>query len=82
MRTIASQHRPASPMERATLQLHYWTRTAAEPDDDGLTCWWKAGRDGLADAGIITNDRRFTQLPPTWGKDAKAPRVVVTIEPS
>lgn len=68
-------------MSAATIHLHYWTRTSACPDDDGLICWFKWGRDAIADAGFVTNDRRFILMPPTWSKDAKNPRVTVTIEP-
>lgn len=77
---LAREHAPTVPLSRARLQLHFLKRSDKEPDDDNLNCWFKAGRDGLADAGIIANDRRFTMEPATWGMDKDDPRVVVTIE--
>jgi Holliday junction resolvase RusA-like endonuclease len=62
------------------LTLRYFV--TQEPDDDNLTCWFKAGRDGLYDAGYVTNDRRFVQMPPQWElvKHRKDRRLEVTVE--
>ena len=37
----------------------------ARHDTDGLTSWLKATNDGLADAGVVGNDRDLTLMPPT-----------------
>lgn len=47
----------------ATLQLEYVFATPRRRDDDNLNAWFKAGRDALADAGLVANDSAFVQLP-------------------
>jgi crossover junction endodeoxyribonuclease RusA len=51
-------------------------------DADNCVAWLKASADGIADAGILDNDRGLVWLAPTQivGKTAGEPRVVVTIK--
>lgn len=78
---MAHQSGVGVPFPKASLRLRYFVRTAhaTKHDDDNLTGWFKAGRDALAKAGIVANDRDFTVLPPTCQKDAADPRLEVTI---
>jgi hypothetical protein len=39
----------------------------------------KAAEDGIADAGIIVNDRALWPERPVFDKDAKRPRIEITI---
>ena len=51
-------------------------------DQDNLIAWLKASVDGLADAGLLDNDRGVTWLPPSqiWGPEAGVhAKVVLTI---
>jgi len=51
------------PWPSARLSLIYEfdsVRKFQNRDDDGLIGWAKHSRDGLADAGIVENDRHFT----------------------
>ena len=52
---------------------------ARRNDADNLIAWLKATNDGLADAGIVDNDRGFIFMPPkqVTGKAAKGRREVV-----
>lgn len=50
----ASEHRPAKPYGAVAYRLIAWT--ANPTDDDNIIAQCKAYRDGIADAGIVTND--------------------------
>lgn len=67
------------PWDRATLAATFYVQHHQNMDEDGLMGWLKAYRDGLADAGIVTNDRGFTNAPPVLVKGAKHPRVEIEI---
>lgn len=66
----------------ATVQAHWYFKANRLHDDDNLIAWLKSTCDGIADAGIVANDRGFTHLKPIVGVDAKDPRVVLTITPT
>lgn len=78
---IAYQGCVGVPFPKASLRLRYFVRTAhaVKHDDDNLVSWFKCGRDALAKAGIVANDRDFTVLSPTCEKDSANPRIEVTI---
>lgn len=69
-----------SRMGKATLSLHYFVPTAHDHDDDNLAAWFKAGRDGLADAGLVANDKDIRLKEVKFEKDAARPRLVVRLE--
>lgn len=48
-------------------------------DGDNLLGWFKAYRDGLADAGVVSNDRFFVEVPPTQHSIRFGHKIVVTI---
>lgn len=59
----------------ATLQLEYVFAAPRRRDDDNLNAWFKAGRDALADAGLVANDSAFVQLPAASTVDQAAAAV-------
>lgn len=85
---LARQKKAAPKWVRATLRAEWYFRPAKrgkalrEHDDDGLTGWLVAYRDGLEDAGIVANDSGIVTLPHTVGVDKANPRVVLTVEQS
>lgn len=68
------------PWKRATLAATFYVKHHNDMDEDGLIAWLKAYRDGLADAGIVENDRGITNGPHVVVKGAKHPRVEIVIE--
>lgn len=50
-------------------------------DSDNLLAWLKSSLDGIADAGIVDNDRGFVHLPPVQitGRAANGERKVVLV---
>lgn len=65
--------------KRATVEIVWHHKTAAFPDRDNIIGSLKAFFDGLADAGLLHNDRGLTQLPPIRFIDPENPRVVLKI---
>ena len=84
-RSLASEAMDAvqvesKPWTKAIITLVYFFKTKRNRDDDNLAGWMKAGRDGLADAGIVNDDADFTYDPaPRWEVDKTCPRVEITI---
>lgn len=68
--------------ERATLRIQWFHKTLRFPDPMNITAWLKAGVDGIVDSGFLNDDRHLSPLPPEIAKDAKNPRVVLTITPT
>lgn len=66
----------------ATIQIDYYHKTAAFMDRDNIIATLKSGIDGLTDAGVLADDRDVTYLPVRRFKDAKNPRVELTITPA
>lgn len=64
----------------ATLQMHWIAKTRMRPDDGNAIASFKAGLDGITDAGILDDDRGITHLPVTFGVDRDNPRLVITID--
>lgn len=75
----------ASPPQwpRATIHATFYRHRPNDrlADGDGLIAWLKASCDGLADAGVVANDRGLTWLAPSQvlGKEAVESKVVLTI---
>lgn len=55
-------------------------RRGLKQDGDNANASIKAYVDGIADYGIVENDRDFTLLPPRFEIDAANPRVVIEVE--
>lgn len=66
-------------LAKATMQATFYHATKANRDDDNLNASLKAYRDGIADSGLVANDRDITSLPPIQLIDKQNPRLVVTI---
>lgn len=78
----AWNHRPAKPLEAASVRLVFYLRTKHRHDPDNLIAWMKAGIDGLCDAKIFADDKHLTYLPCEQVTDRKNPRVEVEITES
>lgn len=63
----------------ATVRCLFYHRDSRRRDSDNLLASMKAAFDGLADAGVVTNDSGFTHLPVFKAKDGKQPRVEIEI---
>jgi hypothetical protein len=60
---------------RATLESTFYVAHHQEPDDDGLVAWLKPHRDGLADAGLVMNDRGIKNADPVVVNGSDRPRL-------
>ena len=67
------------PWPSAIVQPTFFFKTAARRDRDNCAASLKAHIDGLADAGVVANDIDIMLLPPIILKDAKKPRLELTI---
>jgi crossover junction endodeoxyribonuclease RusA len=66
--------------ERATVVVIWRSTTARHPDPDNIIASLKASFDGLADAGIIENDKGLWPERPIIETKARWPEVVLQIE--
>jgi Holliday junction resolvase RusA-like endonuclease len=57
----------------------WYAKTATHPDPDNALAMLKPYFDGLADAGVLANDRNLAHNPIRFEKDKTNPRVEVTI---
>lgn len=66
---------------RARMDLDFYVRDrrGLRQDSDNLVSCMKAGRDGIADAGVVENDRDITIGKVRLAVDPNRPRVVVTL---
>lgn len=64
---------------KASVHCAFYFRTVRFQDPDNCISSMKAGFDGLADAGMVGNDRNLWPDRPSMAKDAKNPRVVITV---
>lgn len=55
----------------------YWPDKRSMSDDDNLIGRFKAVRDGIADAGVVSDDRWFQLDRPVQDVDKRAPRLDV-----
>lgn len=67
------------PWPHAYIRFNFYFGTNRNRDEDNFEARMKAARDGMADAGIVTNDRYFRMQRPTMQVDKENPRVVVEI---
>lgn len=67
------------PWPHAYIRFNFYFATNRNRDEDNFEARMKAARDGMADAGIVTNDRYFRMQRPTMQVDKENPRVEVTI---
>jgi hypothetical protein len=76
-------HRSPAPLwDEATVHCDFYFKTMNFPDPDNCIASMKAAFDGIADAGIVFNDRKLWPDRPTMQKDAENPRVEITITPA
>ena len=74
--------RPAPRWGRATLQPAVFLGPKnRQPDPDNLLASLKSYIDGLADAGIVANDKDLWPERPTFSRVTKFPRIEITILP-
>jgi len=64
---------------KAETEIQWFTKTKKQPDPDNALATLKAGFDGIADAGIVTNDRGLSHRPIVFFVDKENPRVCITI---
>ena len=64
---------------KARLDVKAFFKTRNFPDPDNLTASMKSSIDGIADAGIILDDKSLWPERPVFEKDASNPRVELTI---
>lgn len=66
---------------RARTRIRWFTKTIRHPDADNALASLKAAFDGFKDAGLLADDNGLAHEPIEFSKDAKNPRVEITIEP-
>ncbi|WP_397382818.1 RusA family crossover junction endodeoxyribonuclease [Prosthecobacter sp.] len=75
---VAVKRKP--PMwKKARVNVAAYFKTTTFPDPDNLIASLKAAFDGVADAGVIQNDRDLWPERPQMFKDASNPRIELTI---
>lgn len=77
----ALKGKPAPMWAKAAVKVEAFFPTARFPDPDNLIASLKATFDGLADAGVVANDRGLWPERPSIAKDKANPRIVLTITP-
>mgnify|MGYP003149118400 CR=1 FL=1 len=68
------------PMDQATIQYRFFWPDRRRRDDDNAIGSMKCARDGIADAGVVRDDRDFTTLPAIFDVDRANPRVEILIQ--
>jgi crossover junction endodeoxyribonuclease RusA len=71
--------KPPKPFERASIQYTFYWPDKRSHDDDNAVASCKAYRDGLADAGIVADDAKFTTLPAVMRYDKTNPRLEIEV---
>lgn len=64
---------------KAKMEIRAFFKTRNFPDPDNLTASMKSQIDGIADSGIIANDKSLWPERPVFAKDAENPRIEITI---
>ena len=64
---------------KAGVKIVAYFKTARHPDPDNMVASLKAVFDGIADSGMIFNDRSLWPDRPEIKKDSKNPRIELTI---
>jgi len=71
--------RRSMPWSKATISVTCYHKTARHMDEDNIVASLKPAFDGLVSAGILTDDRDVTVLPPVRLTDRENPRVELVI---
>lgn len=77
---VAMRAKEGPPMAKASLKPVFYWPDRRRRDDDNAVASLKAARDGLADAGVVVDDRDFTTLPAEFHVDKQNPRVELMIK--
>ena len=67
------------PLLQATVKCRFYFRTKRRRDPDNAAAACKSIWDGFTDAKIWVDDCGLKHLPPTFGVDAKSPRVEIEV---
>lgn len=68
--------------ERAEVRITFYFPDKRRRDADGLLSWCKAYLDGIADAGVVTNDSGLWFQPVDTGIDRERPRAEIRVAQS
>jgi crossover junction endodeoxyribonuclease RusA len=79
---IEARKHKAERWKRATAQATFYKATKRVSDSDNLLASLKSAYDGIADAGIVANDRDLTHKPVVQLVDRANPRVEIELSPS
>ena len=72
--------RRARPMRVAKVTARFFFRTRRRRDRDNLLASLKPAFDGIADAGIVTDDSAMVHMPVEQRVDRANPRVEIAVE--
>jgi crossover junction endodeoxyribonuclease RusA len=78
---LALAERPGRPMRCARVTATFYFRDRRPRDGDNLLASLKPAFDGLADAGVVTNDSGLVHMPVEQRLDRAKPRVEIAVEP-
>ena len=76
---IIASHGERLKWKEATVEATFYFKQDRRRDGDNLQGSLKAAFDGLADAGVVSNDSGFRHQPVKQAKDKANPRVEITI---
>ena len=76
---IEGRKHPGTKWKKATAQATFFRRTKRAVDSDNALASLKNAFDGIADAGIVSNDRDLTHCPVVSMVDRENPRVEIKI---
>lgn len=65
----------------ARVQTTYYAATNRGRDGDNFLATMKPAFDGIADAGVVGNDRQMVHEPVRFEVDAESPRVEIVLTP-
>ncbi len=81
---VAALNRASPPAwSKAKIELHFFyetTNNKGRRDQDNAIAWCKAYIDGIADAGIVTDDKAFEAPTVIEDHDKAHPRLEITVE--
>lgn len=79
-KVLAACSAPVAPgWDTATAAVTFFLPDRRRRDKDNLMASLKPAWDGIADAGVVTDDAGLTQLPPRLEVDRENPRVEITL---
>ncbi len=67
------------PWVRCSVQVYWFAKRKPFPDGDNATAILKSVFDGIADSGIVKNDKRFIHQPVLFRWDKLDPRVEIRL---